>query len=130
MIRAGSLDRRVTIQRRTVTQSASGEAIETWANVSVRRPASMWPLKGDDENFRSPEKVAYERIEFRVRYSSDVADLSPLDRVIHPALTAEQAADTNYVIPTRSIHDVLGTLEIDRRRGIRIITQRRADVTT
>ncbi|MHC2533354.1 phage head completion protein [Bradyrhizobium diazoefficiens] len=130
MIRAGSLDRRVTIQRRTITQSSSGEAGETWANVSVRRPASMWPLKGDDESFRSPEKVAYERIEFRVRYSDDVADLSPLDRVIHPALTTAQAADPNYVIPTRSIFDVLGTLEIDRRRGIRIITQRRADVTT
>ncbi|MET4174779.1 hypothetical protein ABIB99_005885 [Bradyrhizobium sp. LA6.1] len=90
----------------------------------------MWPLKGDDETFRTPEKVSYERIEFRVRYSDDVADLSPLDRVIHPALTAEQAVDPSYVIPTRSIFDVLGTLEIDRRRGIRIITQRRADVTS
>jgi head-tail adaptor len=129
MIRAGSLDRRVTIQRRTVTQSESGEATEAWANVSLRRPASMWPLKSDDETFRSPETVSYERVEFRVRYSADVADLSPVDRVIHPALTAEQAADLSYVIPTRSIYDVLGTLEIDRRKGIRIITKRRADVT-
>ena len=79
-MRAGSLDRRITIQRRTLTQSPSGESSEAWTNISLRRPASMWPLKGDDETFRSPEKVAYERIEFRIRYSADVADLSPLDR--------------------------------------------------
>lgn len=128
-MKAGSLDRRVTIQRKTETPSPSGEPEVTWANISVRRPASMWPVRGD-ERFASPEETAYEQIEFRVRYSADVAALSPLDRVIHPALTAEQAADLNYVIPTRSIHDVLGVLEIGRREGLKIITQRRADVTT
>lgn len=90
----------------------------------------MWPFKGDERFAAPPEKTAYEQVEFRIRYSQDVADLSPLDRVIHPALTVEQAANPNYVIPTRSIHDVLACLEIGRREGLKIITQRRADVTT
>lgn len=128
-MRAGILDRRVTIQRKTVTQSPSGEPAEAWANLVLRRPASMWPVKGD-ERFTSPEKVANEQIEFRVRYSADVSTLTPLDRIIHPALTEDQAADAEYVIPTRSIHDVLAVLELGRREGLRIITNRRSDVTT
>ena len=128
-MKSGSLDRRVTIQRRTVTISDSGDTIETWANLSVRRQASMWPVRGD-ERFASPAETAYEQIEFRVRYSAEVAALTPLDRIIHPALTTEQAADSDYVIPTRSIYDVLAVPEIGRREALKIITQRRADVTT
>lgn len=126
---AGKLDRKVTIQRKSVTQLPSGEPVETWANLSLRRSASMWPFKAA-EGFTAPERTAYEQIEFRVRYSSDVAALTPQDRVIHPALTEAQAADVDYVIPERSIHDVLGVLEINRREGLRIITNRRADVLT
>lgn len=128
-MRAGSFDRRITIQRKAVTLSDSGDGVETLTNLVVRRPASMWPLNGD-ERFASPQEVASEQVEFRVRHSSILADLTPLDRVIYPALTTAQAADSGYVIPTRSIYDVLVASEIGRREGIKIITQRRADVTT
>jgi len=123
---AGKLDRKITIQRKSETQLESGEPVEAWANLAVRRSASMWPFRGT-EGFKPPETTAYEQIEFRVRYSADVAALSPKDRVIYPALTEAQAADAGYVIPSRSIHDVLGVLEINRREGLRIITQRRPD---
>lgn len=89
----------------------------------------MWPVRAD-ERFSAPEETAYEQIEFRVRHSADVAALTPLDQIIHPALTEAQAADAGYVVPERSIHDVLGVSEIGRREGLKIITQRRADVTT
>lgn len=89
----------------------------------------MWPVRGE-ERFASPEETASEQIEFRIRYSSDVAALSPLDQIIHPALTAEQAEDSEYVIPERSIHDVLAVHEMGRRVGLKIITSRRTDVTT
>ena len=126
-MRAGSLDRRITIQRKTVTLSESGASVEVWANLSMRAPAAMYPVKGD-ERFVSPEKVAEEQIEFRIRYSSTLADLSPQDRILHPALTADQAADPEYVVPDRFIHDVLAVAEIGRREGLKIITRRRADV--
>lgn len=126
-VAAGKLDRKVTIQRKSLTNSDSGEPVETWANLAVRRSASMWPFRAT-EGFAEPETTSYEQIEFRVRYSSDVASLSPQDRVIYPALTDEQAADDNYEIPARSIHDVLGVLEINRREGLKIITRRRPDV--
>lgn len=128
-MKAGSLDRRITIQRKTVTQSPSGETDEAWANIALRRPASMWPVRGD-EQFSNPEKVATDQIEFRVRYSADVAVLTPLDRILYPALTEDQAEDEGFVIPVRSIHDVLLVQEIGRREGLKIITNRRADVTS
>lgn len=128
-MQAGKLDRKITIQRKSVTSSDSGEPVETWANLAVRRSASMWPFRAT-EAFAAPEKTAYEQIEFRVRYSSDVAALSPQDRIIYPALTEAQAADDDYDIPERSIYDVLGVLEINRREGLRIITNRRPDVSS
>lgn len=127
MIRAGTLDRKITIQRKSVSLSDRGDPVETWANVAVRRSASMWPYRGT-ESFAAPERTAEELIEFRVRYSADVAALTPKDRIVHPALTEAQAADSGYVIPPRSIHDVLGVLEINRREGLRIITSRRPDL--
>ena len=124
---AGKLDRKITIQRKSVTVSDSGDPVETWANLAVRRSASIWPFRGS-EGFAPPQTTAYEQIEFRVRYSADVADLTPKDRILYPALTDAQAADSGYEIPARSIHDVLAVHEINRREGLKIITQRRADV--
>lgn len=97
--------------------------------LASRRAASMLPVRAD-ERFAAPEKTAYEQIEFRVRYSSNIADLTPQDQVIHPALTVAQESDPEFVVLERTIHDVLGVLEIGRREGLRIITQRRADVLT
>lgn len=128
-MRAGTLDRRVTIQRLSNTQSPSGEPQQSWVTISLRRAASKGPMTGA-ERFANPEKVAYEQTEFRIFYSNDVAALTPLDRVIEPALTQAEADDANHVIPQRSIYDVLGVMEIGRREGLRILTQRRADVTT
>jgi head-tail adaptor len=128
-MQAGKLDRKITIQRKSSTLSESGDPVDTWANVAIRRSASMWPFRGT-EGFSAPEETSFEQVEFRVRYSSDIADLSPKDRIICPALTEAQAADGGYVIPGRSIYDVVGVLEINRREGLKIITQRRPDLTT
>lgn len=128
-IAAGKLDRKITIQRKSWTLSESGDPVDTWTNVVIRRSASMWPFKGT-EGFANPAETAYEQIEFRIRYSSDISDLTPKDRIIYPALTEAQAADVGYVIPERSIYDVLAALEINRREGLKIITQRRPDLTT
>ena len=117
-------DRIVTIQRKTETPSDSGEPVEVWENLVLRHSASMWPVRGD-ERFAAPQEVASDQIEFRIRYSSDVAALSPLDRIIHPALELGEDPDD---APTRYIHDVLLVQEIGRREGLKIITLRRADV--
>lgn len=122
-MRPGKLDRLIDIQRKTQTITTSGDVQESWSNIAARKPASMSPVNGD-ERFATPETVALEQIEFRVRYSDVVAALTPLDRIIHPAMNT---GDTD--IPARRVHNVLAVHEIGRREGLKIITERRPDVT-
>lgn len=118
-MRAGRLDRRITIQRKVITLSDSGEPIKHWGTLA-ERSASMTPVRGD-ERFNDPQFIAEEQIEFRVRYSSVLSDLNPLDRVIYPSLVSGAAL-------VRRIHDILAVHEIGRREGLQIITRRRPDV--
>lgn len=124
-MRAGRLDRLMTIQRKTVTASDSGEPVETWTTIVERRAAGYRPLKGD-ERFTGEQVIGTEQVEFRIRYSSNVAALSQQDRIIYPALADESPEDEP---DTRNIYDVLAVHEVGRREGLLIITQRRSDVT-
>lgn len=126
-MRSGNLDRYITIQTLTYSQSPSGEPIEAWTNTDPRRPAETRSLSGD-ERFAAPEAVAKEQVEFRIRYSENVADLTPLSRILHPALTEDEADDPDFVPAERRIHDILAVQEIGRRVALRIVTTRRVDI--
>lgn len=121
-MRAGRLDRLITIQRKSISYSASGEPQESWAALSSQRPASIAPVRGE-ERFSGEQWVAKEQVEFRTHWSAVIADLSPLDRIIYPA----QAADSPDAPIERNIYDVLAVHEIGRREGLQIIAARRAD---
>lgn len=123
-MRAGRLDRLITIQRKTSTVSDSGAMVETWTTLVERRAAGYRPLKGD-ERFTGEQLVGQEQVEFRIRYSANVAALTQQDRVVYPALADESPEDEP---DTRNIYDVLAVHEIGRREGLLIITQRRSDV--
>ena len=116
-MKAGKLDRRITVQRKTSTQSDSGQPLDTWATLVGPRWAAVAPVRGD-ERFTAPQYAAKQQTEFKIRWSQDVADLTPLDRIIYP-YGSENEAD---------IYDVLAVHEIGRQEGMQIITFRRADV--
>ena len=122
-MRAGRLDRRITIQRKSAAQDDAGEPIEAWTTLVGPRWASVVPAKGD-ERFAAPAYAAKEQVEFQVRWSQDVASLTPLDRIVYPAVedTSPPAA-----IDAASVYDILAVHEIGRREGLRILTFRRAD---
>ena len=122
-MRAGKLDRLVTIQRRQVTQSGSGQEIITWVNLAARRWAAANPVSGD-ERFNEPQLAAKQQTEFQVRYSTDIASLTPQDRILYPALDGSPLPEPEAA----DIFDVLAVHEIGRREGLRIITVRRVDV--
>ena len=69
-MRAGRLDRKVTIQTFTATQNDYGEPVETWTTL-----ADVWaertPLSGR-EAFISDQMAALSLIKYRIRYRSDV----------------------------------------------------------
>lgn len=115
-MRAGNLDRRITLQRKVVTQSSTGQPIETWSSLTGNRWASVRPVDGD-ERFTAPQYAAKQQVEFRIRWSSDVADFTPLDRILYPADSSDPTA----------IYDVLAVHELGRRDGFLIVTFRRSD---
>jgi head-tail adaptor len=121
-MRAGRLDRKIELQRKTTSLSASGSSIETWSTFATRW-ASVAPVRAD-ERFSAPLLVARQQAEFQVRWSQDIADLSPLDRIVYPPVP-----DTSppTPIPSTSIYDIVEVHEIGRREGLKIIAVRRAD---
>lgn len=122
-MRAGPLDRRITIQRKTVSQAPSGQEIDTWVAVSHCRPARVTPL-GGSERFGADQFFARQQVEIEIRWSSIVADLNPLDRIVYPA-----PADPSEQSPAESqIYDIMSVDEIGRREGLLIKAARRAEI--
>lgn len=125
-MRAGRLDRLITIQVRSVEETPSGGTTETWMTLANRRPASVSEVRGD-ERFSAPQIGATEQKEFRIRYSANVANINPRDyRIVYPALSDDSPEDEAMA---NRVYDILATPEIGRNEGIKIIAQRRPDVT-
>lgn len=124
-MRAGRLDRLITIQRKSETPSDSGEPVVTWINLApARRPASVTPVRGE-ERFSGEQYAATGQYDFRVHYSSVLADLTPLDRILYPA----PADGGEASVATTAIYNILYVSEIGRREVLSIIAYRQADVT-
>ena len=129
-MRAGTLDRRVTIQRSTPSQNLDGSLLDSWGTVGPSlRPAGFRSLQAD-ERFTAPQLVAREQVEFTVRYDDTLADLNPKDRVIYPALTSQEVNSPPNDLATRRIYDIVAVQEgAGRRDSLKIIAARQADVT-
>jgi SPP1 family predicted phage head-tail adaptor len=106
---AGKLDRRIVLQRPTVTADETGQEVATWATLST-----VWAAKlnvSDGERMAASEVAAQIDLRFQIRWSTTVADLNAKDR-----LTFEGR-----------IFDIVGTKELGRREGIEISASARAD---
>ncbi len=123
-MRAGTLDRFVTIMRKSTTYAEDGQPLESWAVLgNLRRPAGVAPIAGD-ERLTTEQVAATQQTKFRLRYSEDLADVSPLDRVIYPAMTGEASPE---IIPNSHIYDVLEAPQLGRLDAIEIVARRRTD---
>lgn len=120
-MKAGTFDRLITLQRKSVTQSASGAPSETWTTLVAKRWASVKPVRGS-ERFSEPQIAARQQVEFRIRWSENVADLSSQDRIIYPATTSTPSGS--------DVYDIIEVNEIGRREGLQIIAVRQADNPT
>lgn len=107
-MRAGKLDRRLVIQRKSITYSSSGAPVESWATL-----ATVWaqarPVRGD-ERFSTRQLVGSAVMTFHIRYRSDLA-LSVLDRLSYDGKT----------------WDIADIRELGRRVGTEIDATARAD---
>jgi SPP1 family predicted phage head-tail adaptor len=101
-MRAGPLDRRITLQRMVVEQSESGQENVTWQDM-----ATVWAQKVEN---RGAERFAAQQITgrairtFRFRWQTDLEHLNTKDQVVY--------AETAY--------DITDVREIGRHEGIEI----------
>ena len=109
MLAAGSLDRRVRLERATSQANAFNEPVQTWTPI-----ATVWASKkdvSDRERLASAQVGASLTTRFQIRWSSLVADLNSKDRLVCEGRTYEIAA----------------VRELGRREGLEISATARAD---
>jgi len=99
-VKAGALDRRLTIQSRALTPNARGDEIASWSDT-----ATVWANRRDvsgREFFSSSEIRADISTVFRIRHRDGV---SVLDRVVEDGLT----------------YDIVHIARIGRREGLDLV---------
>ena len=125
-MQAGRLDEHITIQGRSVTQSRTGDIIESWTVLgALRISAGVRPASGG-EGFTMPQTVATEFTEFTVYWQQALAGLAPTDRLIYPALSQAEY-DAGQAAAGRRVYDIVAIHPIGRREGLRIVATRRPD---
>jgi SPP1 family predicted phage head-tail adaptor len=109
-MRFGSMDSRVAIQRATLTVNAYGERAESWATIATVWAEVQYKV-GGGESIQSDQVMSKQPIHFIIRYSSDVSDLKPSDRVSYKS----------------NVYQIEGIQEIGRQEGLRIVTTLRGE---
>ena len=100
-MRAGDIDRRITIERLTVTYSESGEPIQAWEAV-----ATVWAKveqQGGREFFATAQEVSERKVVFRIRW---IEGLTVLDRVMLDG----------------AVHDIHEVRRLGRKEGVELHT--------
>jgi SPP1 family predicted phage head-tail adaptor len=106
---AGRLDQRIVIQRAVTSADDFNQPVETFATLATIWAAAV-PVS-DGERMQSGQTLANKMIRFTIRYSSDVADVDPRDRIVFDGRT----------------YDIAGVKEIGRREGLEITATARAE---
>lgn len=101
-MRAGELDRRITLMQYGISYNADNEPIEGFTPLATVW-ASAKPVS-DGEKVRAAEVGATITMRFQIRYSSTVAVLNPKDCLVYQG----------------KVHDISGVKELGRREGLEI----------
>jgi SPP1 family predicted phage head-tail adaptor len=117
MLNTGSMKWKISVERRTDTRDDFGQPIPTWDRIGVTRWAKVAPVNGD-ERYSATQFIARQQTEFTMRWTEDLADVNPLDRIVYPVATNPS---------DNEIYDIMAVHEIGYREGLRIMAARRAE---
>lgn len=113
-MRAGRLDKLVTLDKRTRTRDpASGELVDTWSPLG-----EQWAEMLDGravERYGAAQKLAEVSVGFRLRWSPALLVLTP---------------DEHRLRWEGFVYDVKGVVEIQRRQGVAVLCEARAEGLT
>ena len=99
-MRAGDLDREVTIERYTFSRGPNNEPLETWTP-DAEPLAASWRRATANERLAAAQVSASVTDIFEVRWTEDLEDLNPKDRLRYEG----------------RIYDIGEVTEIGRREG-------------
>ena len=102
----GKLDRRITIQQRTVSGNAYSEPIETWTTLATVWAGVEYPITGSDEETSDNLNVARQRAIFTIRYIDSVDFIS---RILYGT----------------EIYDIERISEVGRRQYLKLTAEKR-----
>jgi SPP1 family predicted phage head-tail adaptor len=111
-MRAGQLNMRVAILRRSGTPNAFNEPGETWATYTTVW-AAVTPIS-DGERMRAGETLAQKASRFVIRYSKTTGTVTPLDRIKFDGAT----------------YDINGVKEIAPNEYLELTATARAEAST
>lgn len=102
----GKMDRRITLQTRTVAANAYNEPIETWATLATVWAALEYPITGSDEETADKLNIARQRVHFTIRYRDDTGYV---ERVLYNS----------------EVYDIERIAEIGRNQYLKLTTEKR-----
>lgn len=105
-MRAGSLDRKIVIQRAVKTKLPSGHEKEDWETLHEVW-AQVLPIRGEERHVAMQTTAAAET-KFKIRYREGI---TPLDRLLYE--------DKQY--------DITAVIELGRREGLELWGKMRAE---
>jgi len=84
-----NLDRRITIQSVSESQSATGAVTQTWATYASRRAKVEYRVIGSDEDYQAGRKRARQYALFHVRHDTLTRNVTPKMRIQYDGDTYE-----------------------------------------
>lgn len=102
----GKMDRRITLQTRTVAANAYNEPIETWTTLATVWAALEYPITGSDEETADKLNISRQRVIFTIRYRDDTGYV---ERVLY----------------NDEVYDIERIAEIGRNQYLKLTTEKR-----
>lgn len=110
-LRAGDLDRMITIEQYALTRDADNQPIETWTAIAT--VAASWRRATANERLASAQVTAMVTDIFEIRWAPTVVEADPKCRLVYDGRS----------------YDLTEVTEIGRQEGLLIKASARADMS-
>ena len=110
-MRFGKMDRRIVIERATLTTNTYGERAESWGTLATVWAEISYKYGSGTESIQSDQILTKQPVSFIIRYSATTNGVNPTDRVSYGG----------------DLYQIEAIQEIGRAEGLRVVTTLRGE---
>ena len=110
-MRFGQMDRRIVIERATLTTNTYGERAESWGTYATVWAEISYKFGSGTESIQSDQILTKQPVSFIIRYSATTSGITPTDRVSYGG----------------DLYQIEALQEIGRAEGLRVVTTLRGE---